>query len=343
MLAAAFVAAASTSAAPGGSTRPLALTRAGPPGVRTSTLSQAGLRRLERRRWLSGSYVTSTGESVKVSISPAYASDVQAGQRWAEFFASLLHDEELARLDAYIAPLEEVELICNGEALGCYGGNHLVSMGETNFGVTPQAVATHEYGHHIAANRVSPPWPAIHWGTKRWASVVGVCARAAAGTAFPGAEDDNYSLNPGEAFAESYRVLIETKGTAVGYDWPIVDPSFNPTPASLAALREDVLHPWLLPTTKTIRGTFLRRRRIWSTQVATPLDGDIRVRVTVPGGGADDVTLLTGDGRTELATGTWTSSGGRSAEYRVCGARSVRVRVTRRAAVARFTLQMQVP
>jgi hypothetical protein len=55
------------------------------------------------------------------------------------------------------------------------------------------------------------------------------------------------------------------------------------------------------------------------------------------------VTLLSGDGRTVLATGSWTSSGGKSAEYQVCGARSVRVRVTRSGAAARFTLQVQTP
>jgi hypothetical protein len=91
--------------------------------------------------------------------------------------------------------------------------------------------------------------------------------------------------------------------------------------------------------TKTIRGKFLRQRRTWSTQVTTLLDGDLRLRVTVPGGGADDVTLLSSDGRTVLATG----SGGKSAEYQVCGARSVRVRVTRGGAAARFTLQVQTP
>ena len=35
-------------------------------------------------------------------------------------------------------------------------------------------------------------------------------------------------------FAESYRVLVETNGTAVGYDWPIVDPSFRPTHRALS-------------------------------------------------------------------------------------------------------------
>jgi hypothetical protein len=135
----------------------------------------------------------------------------------------------------------------------------------------------------------------------------------------------------------------QTNGTAAGYDWPIIDPSFRPTPESLAALSEDVLHPWAGPTTTTIRGKFLRQRRTWSTQVATLLDGDLRLRVTVPGDGADDVTLLSSDGRTVLATGPWASSGGKSAEYQVCGARSVRVRVTRGGAAARFTLQVQKP
>jgi hypothetical protein len=153
----------------------------------------------------------------------------------------------------------------------------------------------------------------------------------------------NYSFNPGEGFAESYRVLIETNGTAVGYDWPIVDPSFRPDAQALTAIREDVLHPWSEPRTTTIKGKFLRRSRTRTTQVATRLDGDLRIGVTVPGGGADDVTLLSGDGETVLATASWNSSGGKSVEYRVCGARSLKVRVTRRAAAARFTLRVVVP
>ena len=96
-------------------------------------------------------------------------------------------------------------------------------------------------------------------------------------------------------------------------------------------------------TTTTIRGKFLRGKHIWSTQVATPFDGDFRARVTAPGSGADDVKILSGDGRTLLATGSWNGSRGKSAEYRVCGARSVKVRVIRAVAAARFTLQVQVP
>jgi len=341
VLAVAFAAAASTSA--GASIRLDSAPRlqAGP--MRTVVLTTAGVRRLDAKPWLSGKYPARSGAAVKVSVSPAYASDPGMAQRWADFFVSLLHGRELADLDAYIAPLSEVEEICHGDALGCYGSNHLVVMGETNFGVTPESVARHEYGHHIAAHRANPPWLALDWGTKRWASYVGVCARSAAGTAFPGDEGANYTLNPGEAFAESYRVLMETNGTGVGFDWPIVDPSFQPDAQGLAAVREDVMHPWQSPSTTTIRGKFLRRSRTWNGQIATPLDGEIRIQVNVPGGGADDVTLLSRDGRAVLAAGSWNSSGAKVAEYRVCGARSLRVRVKRGGAAARFSLRVTTP
>ena len=310
---------------------------------RTPVLDSAP-RHLSSASWWGGTYSAPDGEHVTVYISTSYPEADGVAQHWADFFVGLPHGKELSAAKVYIAPLPEVSEMCfTTEALGCYGGQTLVVVGESTDGIAPSSIATHEYGHHIAANRSNAPWPAIDWGTKRWASQVGVCSRVKSGMAFPGDEGMNYSLNPGEAFAESYRVLVETNGTAVGYDWPIIDPSFRPTPESLAALREDVLHPWVGPTTKTIRGKFLRQRRTWSTQVATLLDGDLRLRVTVPGGGADDVTLLSSDGQTVLATGSWASSGGKSAEYQVCGARSVRVRVRRGAAPARFILRVTVP
>jgi hypothetical protein len=312
--------------------------------VSRTPLLDSAPRHLSSASWWGGTYSAPDGEHVTVYISTSYPEADGVAQHWADFFVGLPHGKELSAAKVYIAPLPEVAEMCfTTEALGCYGGQTLVVVGESTDGIAPTSIATHEYGHHIAANRSNAPWPAIDWGTKRWASQVGVCSRVKSGMAFPGDEGVNYSLNPGEAFAESYRMLVETNGTGVGYDWPIIDPSFRPTPESLAALREDVLHPWVGPTTKTIRGKFLRQRRTWSTQVATLLDGDLRLRVTVPGGGADDVTLLSSDGRTVLATGSWASSGGKSAEYQVCGARSVRVRVTRGGAAARFTLQVQKP
>jgi hypothetical protein len=310
---------------------------------RTALLDSAP-RQLTSPSWWGGTYSVGNGEHVELHISSHYPASDALAREWVDFFAGIPHGRELSFVKVYVAPLDEVEEMCfHSEVIGCYGRQTLVTVGDSSVGIEPTSVAAHEYGHHIAANRDNAPWRALDWGTKRWASQMGICSRVSAGVAFPGDEGANYALNPGEGFAEAYRVLVETGGTAVGYDWPIVDPSFRPISASLAAVREDVLKPWSGPTKRTIQGKFLRQRRTWSTQVATPLDGGLRLRLTAPGGGANDVTLLSGDGRTVLATGSWTSSGARSIEYRVCGARSVRVRVTRGGAAARFTLQVQVP
>jgi hypothetical protein len=310
---------------------------------RTALLASAP-RQLTSASWWGGTYSVGNGEHVELHISTHYPQVDAVAQGWVHFFAGIPHGKELSLVQVYVAPLDEVEEMCfSSDVIGCYGRQTLVTVGDSSAGIEPTAVAAHEYGHHIAANRDNAPWRALDWGTKRWASQMGICSRVASGIAYPGDEGSNYALNPGEGFAEAYRVLVETGGTAVGYDWPSVDPSFRPTAAALAAVREDVLEPWSGPTIKTIRSKFLRQRRTWSTQVATPLDGDLRLRLTVSGGGANDVTLLSGDGRTVLATGSWTSSGAKSIEYRICGARSVRVRVIRGGAAARFTLRVQVP
>ena len=312
--------------------------------AKTSTISTTGKRMLAAPTWVGGRFMVLTGEVVTVYVSASYgAADSEAGE-WANWFASLPHGAELERLIAYFAPLSEVEAICGStDLLGCYGSQRLVSIGDSSLGITPASVAAHEYGHHVAHNRLNTPWPAIDWGTKRWSTYMHICARVAAGTAFPGDEDFNYELNPGEGFAESYRVLVETNGTAQGYDWPIVDASFRPEAQGLAAIRADVLSPWNGPASTTVRGTFVRRARIWTSMVATPRDGDFRLQLSAAGGGVGDVSLLTADGRTKLAAGSWDSGGGRSLAYRVCGARSLQIRVKRNGAAVRFRLRMTIP
>src|SRR5262249_38206173 len=110
VLAAATLGAASTSAGAQAHDSACAL-----PAPRTTALSQHGLSVLVRLPWHETRY-TVDGEEVRVSVSLAYASDPQAGQRWAEFFASLPHNSELAKLDAYVASLDEVQKICGDEA-----------------------------------------------------------------------------------------------------------------------------------------------------------------------------------------------------------------------------------
>ncbi len=310
---------------------------------RTSALAGTGVRRLASLEWGGGAYMASTGETVFVYVSQSYAADASVGQRWADYFASLVHGAELGSMRAFVAPLDEVQGICGTEAIGCYGTSQLVTVGDSSAGVPPAAVAAHEYGHHVAGNRRNDPWLAIDWGTKRWATYMGICTRARLGTAYPGDEGMAYELNPGEGFAESYRVLIETGGTALGYDWPIVDSSFRPDARALELIREDVLHPWSETPVRTIRGKFPGRSRTWTMKVATPLDGDLRVRLSGPDVGADGVTLVGGDGRTRLATAVWDGPQTKSLSYQICGNRSLTLRVTRGSAISRFTLRVTAP
>ncbi len=108
--------------------------------------------------WNGGPTVASTGETVNVFVSATLAPELGTAQTWADFIAGLLHGSELPRLTAYIAPFAEMQTLCGEHALGCYGSNRMVSMGETNHGVSAEEVVRHEYGHHIAFNRVNSPW-----------------------------------------------------------------------------------------------------------------------------------------------------------------------------------------
>jgi hypothetical protein len=332
------VALASAAASPRGSAAivpaPFASSAVAPATV---PLDRAGLRRLAIARW-SRSRATAGAPTVRVST--GYPDPNVIAQRWTSFFESLVHGPELSVLNAYIAPLAEVQSICGGtDVLGCYGADRLVMPDQGADGIASTSIAAHEYGHHVAFNRNNPPWVAVDTGPKRWATYERVCPRTAAGTAFPGAEDANYPLNPGEAWAETYRVLNET-AAGLPLTWPIVDSSFQPDAGALAAAREDVVDPWTAPTTSVSKVRFATRARSWTLQVTTPLDGNLTAQVQP---GSDDVRLLAPDGRTPLAQGTWSSSGAKALDYVICGQRSLVVRVTRHTSARRFALRLSLP
>jgi hypothetical protein len=288
-----------------------------------------------------GAYPTSTGETVRVTVSDRYPVDEPMARGWAEYLASLLHGPELAYVTLYLAPYSEVQSLCGFDSLACYSSNrHLIVAPREDFpdGPTAQAVLAHEYGHHIARNRLNPPWNSTDYGTKRWASRIGVCAKTTAGTLFPGGQGLRYRLDPGEAFAEGYRLLNELRAGRPETAWEIVDASLRPDASTLAALERDVVDPWVRPTVERRSGSFAARGRATrSFRLATPLDGTLRITLSAPPTMRLRLSLYDTSRKTTVATG------GRRLQTVICGHRSLTLRVTRQAAAGRFSLSISKP
>ena len=307
------------------------------------TLSPARLAR-SAVVWGGGPTTAATGETVNVFVSAALPPELGTPQTWADFVAGLIHGPEVSSLTVYIATLAEVEDICGGEALGCYGPDRMISMGETMYGVTAAEVVRHEYGHHIAYHRQSPPWTAIDWGPKNWASAQNVCARAAAGSVFPGDEGYQYRLNPGEGWAETYRLLDERRAGVTGSGWQIVDQSFYPDDPALLAAERDVVQPWTTTRTASYRNRFAAGgKRLWKIPLVTPLDGTAELTVSLPRGGLYKVALVDPARKTVVATGLWASRTVQRIVTNVCGQRALTLRITQKGAFGRVRVVARLP
>jgi hypothetical protein len=281
-----------------------------------------------------GTYTTKDGAQVTVYASGSYPVDQAANQSAADFVDSLVHGPEISTVRLFFAPPAEVGLMCgSSEADGCYSAasGEIVAIGQDSVWSTVEEVVTHEYGHHIAANRVNTPWPAISWGTKRWATYEGVCQKTAAAKAFPGDEGDHYLQNPGESFAESFLHLNEVRLGVPETPWAY-DPMFTPDAKALAAIEQDVLHPWTTYSLQQWKGNFARRGQQRSATVATPLDGIVAVQLKGPRG---STLRLTGAPHVKRASETLAGT-------TVCGQRSLTTRVTGGRA-GRFTVTAATP
>jgi hypothetical protein len=239
---------------------------------------------------------------------------------------------------AYLAPPAQVSAICGGGAdvLGCYGNDSIVAPGEDVAGVTAESVITHEYGHHVASHRNNAPWPAVAWGTKRWASYLDVCAKTRKHELFPGAEIAlEYQFNPGEVFAEDYRVLNERRLGLPVAPWQVVDASLQPDQQALTLLQQDVLEPWVKNRTSAISGRFTARgSSVRNYRIADTLDGTFEASVS----GSPRVRVQILRGKAVVARGS------SSAQTTICGgSRSFSVRVTRLAGSGAFTLSLSRP
>jgi hypothetical protein len=247
----------------------------------------------------------------------------------------LPHGSELSSLTVLFVPernsyYADLASWCGPDADGCYDPNSrlLVAPGNNlSDGTQMASVLAHEYGHHIANNRDNPPWHAETWGPKRWATYMHICSRVAAGTAFPGDEQAHYMLNPGEAWAETYRQMVWssyvwTNGWWPAAPWAIVDQSFYPDTAALEYAREDALNPWSADQedTRTYTGQLTKRRRSATVWFRTPWDGDVSVQLYSPFGAR--LTMI------DQATGEIIDTATASFSYTVCGERELGLRIT---------------
>ena len=255
----------------------LSLSDVGAPGNVKDTLLSAR-RPLARAAQTSsgGTYVTADGSQPTILLSPAYLPNPAAGQALADFFGLLVHGDELDTLTVYVAPYTEVQSECGAGADACYAPyeDTMYLPGETPpDGATLGELGAHEYGHHVANYRDNSPWNAAEWGPKYWATAENVCLLTWAGVAYPGDEGEFYAYNPGEAWAETYRVMNAQNP----FSWPILADLFAPDPKALEAARRDVLSPWGGAEYITRRNRLSADRRVRLYRVPVQNDGSIDV------------------------------------------------------------------
>jgi hypothetical protein len=332
LVAVAALAASPSAAATGQLKKPLLPNLATANGTITdSILSASGVRRLQAAASWGGIFTTPAGEQIRINVSDSYPVDNARAQQWANFFGSLVHGSEISSVNVFLAPLDEVQQFCGQEALACYSPNQqlLVSPGDDpSADLSAEAVVTHEYGHHVANSRNDAPWEAIDYGTKRWSSYIQVCSKAAAGELFPGAESDaRYRLNPGEGFAESYRVLNQRKLGLVESPWQVVSDSLYPDATALSLIEQDVVSPWNGNAQSSLSTALTRRVKTRSLTISTPLDGNFRITIRAAKGERVGVNLLTSTG-TSVGRTTVVGTSSRSLSTTVCGSRSYTVKLS---------------
>jgi hypothetical protein len=294
-----------------------------------------------------GQFTANTGETITLYDSSYYAQDAhnaQFLQNMANFMADVFpHGSEFSRLTVGFAPPFELGSLCGSPyAIGCYNpatqfmfvpGNDLPD------GTNLETVLAHEYGHHIANNRDNAPWNALDWGPKYWASYMNICSRVQAGTAFPGDEGQHYLDNPGEGWAETYRLLVYDSRTWTNGWWKPAPwdsgQAFYPDSGALQAALHDATNPWTESYgTTTLSGRFTRKVTTRRFTIDTPDDGTMSVGLFRPLGGV--LTLIDAEsgaiiGRTQA-----------SFSYTICGSRTLTLLMSGRPG-QRFLVRVSTP
>jgi len=231
---------------------------------------------------LDGRYPLGDGRTVRVILSQVYKPDPQVSQSVATYLGTLLHGGEIVGVTVYLATPDELGLACGAGAEACFNSlSNLIVVPAVPppSGISQEDILAHEYGHALANGRSNHPFPAVALGTKRWASYEKTCL------SFVGALGDLDSLPyrdlPGEAFADSYRLLNGGSPSLF-----VFNRAYFPTAAAFRAIRADIFDPWYQRPPTAYRGTGDRRMRI-----ATPLDGLLRIRLVAAPGSDFDLEL----------------------------------------------------
>jgi hypothetical protein len=276
---------------------------------------------------------TQDGYEIPVAVSSAYAPDPNVEQGYVNFLDGLVHGSELGKISVYIASPSQIETTFCGEgALACYVGDdeRMYVPGVNEHSDPPvQFLIAHEYGHHIELNRSNSPWSAYDQGAKNWATYENVC-----GLERQRKVRTNYYNDPSEAFAESYADM-----QFAGVDFIYTD-LLKPDQGAFDAIKTDVSQPWTGLRSLVLRGSLRRNgatRR--SFRVQTPLDGTASFRVSAPRGASYRLRVLSA-GRALKRRSVHPSG---TANYTICGARTLTVQVVRVHGGGSFTLSAQLP
>ncbi|MFN8203537.1 MAG: hypothetical protein U0S48_13285 [Solirubrobacteraceae bacterium] len=280
-----------------------AAAQAAPSGLTDRVADTHAVRRAQARAAQNDATIavaTKEGYSVNVAFDNGLAVDEPLARSYVDFLDALPHGTELAKLEIVVATPRRVGRLCGGEPvdgiLACYGNQQMVvpSTGlqttTTDGTYTTAYVLTHEYGHHIAANRDNQGFSAIDYGPKYWASYELVCDHTLQRRLAPGDEGQSYLRNPGEAWAEVYARL-----TFPDQPWRWTD-LLRPDAAALAAARRDVLTPWTGNASK--RFVMSGSQSTQSFDVPLTLDG--RLSAIVRGRPGSDVGLRVTSGRQQV-------------------------------------------
>jgi hypothetical protein len=288
-----------------------------------------------------------SGETIAVAVTAAcQASCVAADpQQIANTLGTFVHGPEMELLTVQLDTPSQIEFDCGYGAQACYygGENKIVIGGDgsaASDGASREFVLAHEYGHHVARHRESPPPfpPALDWGTARWSSYEHVCQRSRAGALFSGSEGLHYFRDPGEAFAETFAHLHFPES---GVPWRWVR-ALEPDAEALEAVREDTLNPWIGRTPLKLRGRVPRRGDGPVVRTfRTPLDGTVSLRPA--SGSRFALDLLNPVGRL-LRSSRHDLSLGHRLNFTVCGQSRLRVAIrSADSASGAFKLQIQRP